>query len=403
MLNKRIPVCRNAIQVTKFCKRYSRWASNDNDYELINKHTSLHKSGDKNSKHNSSKQVVLPSIASNSIFKVIVAPNQTEKFKKLEFLGDAYLEFVVTVLLFEKFPNLQKKLLVEMMRDILSNKNLGYLSRQINLLTETENIPDDSKRHADVLEAYFGGIALEAGTTTYFDKRTDSVREAWNKTALFLLEKSKDKFTAFAALYALENNRRGSEIELICGDTIDPLRKLTQLRNNRMKDLTGLFNAEPDDYERRFSLERLQILGNTTLKYFLTKIYNDNLTDYRVKDLAKLRDSRMKDSKIISLTGKYLDQPSYSLFYSLFNKNKKKTGYGPNATRLKQFLGYIVATHYTKSSNKEMLELFLLGWNECESFVKAIYYDDMLNHVRNKHRKCRHCKITDPRVLDSGY
>lgn len=345
----------------------------------------------------------MPTITSNSIFKTVITSNQSGRFKKLEFLGDAYLEFVITVLLFERFPNLQKKLLVEMMRDLLSNKHLGDLSRQIGLLKGTKSIPQGSKRHADVFEAYFGGIALEAGTTTYFDKRTSNVWEAWNKTTCFMLEKSKDKFMDFADLYASSTNERGCEIEIICGDTIDPLRKITQLRNNRMKDLAELFNAEPDDYERRFSLERLQVLGNTTLKYFLTKIYSDNLTDYTVKDLANLRDSRMKDSKIIGLTGKYLDQPSYSLLYSLFNKNKNKLGFGPNAAIIKQFLGYLVATHYLNSSDKGMRELFLLGWNECESFVKSIYYDDMLKEARNKHRKFRHSKITDPRVLDSSY
>lgn len=402
MLNKTIPICRNTTLVNIFCKRYSRWTSNDEDYELIHTPSCLNNFGVKD-ELNSSRQITMPTITSNSIFKTVITSNQSGRFKKLEFLGDAYLEFVITVLLFERFPNLQKKLLVEMMRDLLSNKHLGDLSRQIGLLKGTKSIPQGSKRHADVFEAYFGGIALEAGTTTYFDKRTSNVWEAWNKTTCFMLEKSKDKFMDFADLYASRTNERGCEIEIICGDTIDPLRKITQLRNNRMKDLTDLFNAEPDDYERRFSLERLQVLGNTTLKYFLTKIYSDNLTDYTVKDLANLRDSRMKDSKIISLTGKYLDQPSYSLLYSLFNKNKKKLGFGPNAAIIKQFLGYLVATHYLNSSDKGMRELFLLGWNECESFVKSIYYDDMLKEARNKHRKFRHSKITDPRVLDSSY
>lgn len=396
MLKRAAILSKNFTARREFCRNYSRWHSDDADYELLIQTPKQHND---HTKSISSEFSALPAIISKKLLKVIATPKQTDQFKKLEFLGDAYLEFVVTVLLFEKFPNIQKKLLVELLRNIISNKNLADLSKKIGFLKDRNNLADDSKIRADVLEAYFGGVALESGLSTHFGKPTNNVWQAWNDTTKFMIEKSKEQISDHDDLFSLGTCNLSDEFSDFYDDAGDSTRRLTRFRNNRMKDLISLFNTKPDDFQRRFAAERLQLLGNSTLKYFLTKLYNDNLTYFSVKNLANLRDSRMKDSKINFLINGLLGKPSYSLFYSLFNKNKKKVGHKPNVAHIKQFLGYIVATHYTNSSNKKMHDLFQVGWKECESFVKTIYYEDMMKQCKIKSRRGKQSSTVGPHIL----
>ncbi|GMM27832.1 ribonuclease III [Martiniozyma asiatica (nom. inval.)] len=85
--------------------------------------------------------------------------------ERLEFLGDTILQFIVTMLIYEKFPDFSEGQLSMLRSDIVSNKNLFKWSQTYGfdkLLKKNFNdgiIFGDKKIYADVFEAYLGGVA----------------------------------------------------------------------------------------------------------------------------------------------------------------------------------------------------------------------------------------------------
>jgi dsRNA-specific ribonuclease len=367
------------FQFFKCTKRlYSRWNYDEADssfVEVTNKLSFKSQSID-------TKSTILPKILDKNIFKLIHNPKiNYEKFKKLEFLGDSYIEFIVSVFLFQRFPAFNKTLLVEKLRAIVNNKNLSDLSHKIGLTESTLYL----KSNADVLEAYFGGIALESGINTHYNKFSDNVWLNWKRTSLFFINNSSNVFDKREMLFT--KNKFDSNLSITniqCNDYEDPDRRIMQLKNNSLKDLKTLFYSNPDDYDKKIEIDRLQFLGNSALKFFLTKLYNDNLTTYSVGALSNMRDSSLRESKVLYLTDQYLKNPSYSRFYTIFNRRKNNTEPTLKSVYIKQYLGYIVATHYFDSLNMKNSKLFEIGWTECELLVKEIYYDYMVSRFKNK-------------------
>ena len=101
--------------------------------------------------------------------------NDGDNNEKLEFLGDAVIEFLTTVSLFHIFPDYSGGCLSIFRSAIVQNCHLGYLASQISLgdfiLLE---IPDQSsynefiirKIYADALESIFGALFLEQSLPT---------------------------------------------------------------------------------------------------------------------------------------------------------------------------------------------------------------------------------------------
>lgn len=84
--------------------------------------------------------------------------------ERVEFLGDAFLQFITTMMIYERFPNFSEGQLSLLRASIVSNKNLLEWSKLYKFdkaLKKNFNdsaITGDNKLYADVFEAYLGGL-----------------------------------------------------------------------------------------------------------------------------------------------------------------------------------------------------------------------------------------------------
>lgn len=91
--------------------------------------------------------------------------------ERLEFLGDAVLDLVISDCMFNRYPELAEGEMTRVRAEVVSEKNLAALARKINLgdylfLGKGERLTgghDKDSLLADALEAVFGAIYLDAG------------------------------------------------------------------------------------------------------------------------------------------------------------------------------------------------------------------------------------------------
>lgn len=396
----------NLQYITLLSRNYSRWGnevSADHTNTVIKIHNEKNiDSFEKSTQHINSTDINVPKLNDLKLYEVVTKMIGTPKFKKFEFLGDAYLDLVVSTILLQTFPTYQKNVLIEMLYNITNNKNFEELIKKSTILENNENSFKNSKVYADVFEAYFGAISYEAYISKEFNQNNDIIRVKWNDTIKYMRRNIKylDKYGSVSYIS-------------------DPCRRLTQLRNTMNIDLQSLFNYKLDDYQSRFASERCIFLGTYVIKYFLTKLYHDNL-NRPVNEISTLRDSRLKEQKINFLAEQIKGKSSYSLFYSLFNKNKNKNNvkntikntnkntnkYINKATaaqcvnHIKIYLGYIAINHFPYSYDKKCNQLFQLGWKTCESLIYDIYFKDMQEILNKQLAKNKHKLIVDPTILD---
>ena len=123
----------------------------------------------------------LPEIPSADIRKQVFAHSTSLTFsaaelksppqsnERLEFLGDSYLNFCVTNIVFREFPTLAPGELTALRAGVVSNANLKTWARAYNLHEQLVlglsmqhlQIPEKAEKViADVFEAYIGGVIL---------------------------------------------------------------------------------------------------------------------------------------------------------------------------------------------------------------------------------------------------
>ncbi len=91
--------------------------------------------------------------------------------ERLEFLGDAVLEFIVSSFLFENFPNKEEGFLTAIRAKIVNTKNLAALAEKMNLggyikMSKGEEQGGGRKNDsllADAVEALIGALYLDSG------------------------------------------------------------------------------------------------------------------------------------------------------------------------------------------------------------------------------------------------
>lgn len=86
--------------------------------------------------------------------------------ERLEFLGDAFLQFVVSMIIYEKFPNFNEGQMSILRSNIVSNSRLlkfsqiyGFDKQLKKNFNDTSILTGNNKIYADVFEAYLGAIA----------------------------------------------------------------------------------------------------------------------------------------------------------------------------------------------------------------------------------------------------
>lgn len=94
-------------------------------------------------------------------------PNRNESYQRLEFLGDAVLQILVSERLYAAHPDRDEGALTQLRSALVSGKALLHKAKQLNLadLLETFN-PGESwpeKALTDAVEALFGALWLDGG------------------------------------------------------------------------------------------------------------------------------------------------------------------------------------------------------------------------------------------------
>lgn len=94
-------------------------------------------------------------------------------YERLEFLGDSYMNYCVTKILYSRLSELQEGELTRFRSQIISNENIRHyammygFSERILLSSgaERDDIRETSKKVADIFEAYIGGILTDQPET----------------------------------------------------------------------------------------------------------------------------------------------------------------------------------------------------------------------------------------------
>ena len=97
----------------------------------------------------------------------------SQHYERLEFLGDSYMNYCVTKILYHRLPDLREGELTRFRSQIVSNENIrqyaimyGFNDRMLlGLGAEKDDVRDVGKRVADVFEAYIGGIITDQPET----------------------------------------------------------------------------------------------------------------------------------------------------------------------------------------------------------------------------------------------
>ena len=90
-------------------------------------------------------------------------------YERLEFLGDSYMNYCVTKILFSRLPTVQEGDLTRFRSQIISNDNIRHYAMMYNfrdriLLSsgaEKDDVREAGKKIADIFEAYIGGILTD--------------------------------------------------------------------------------------------------------------------------------------------------------------------------------------------------------------------------------------------------
>lgn len=106
--------------------------------------------------------------------------------ERLEFLGDAVLQLVVTNKIYASYPDLAEGKLAKVRAAVVSGQTLAGIARQIELGVFVEVSPSEARSGgrdkdsilADTLEAIIGAIYLDSG----FDAATRVIHKLWGDT-----------------------------------------------------------------------------------------------------------------------------------------------------------------------------------------------------------------------------
>jgi dsRNA-specific ribonuclease len=94
-------------------------------------------------------------------------------YERLEFLGDSYMNYCVTKILYNRLPDLREGELTRFRSQIISNENIRQYAKMygfnerilLGVSAEKDDVRDGGKKIADIFEAYIGGILTDQPDT----------------------------------------------------------------------------------------------------------------------------------------------------------------------------------------------------------------------------------------------
>ena len=112
----------------------------------------------------------------HSSYNVYDKEKQHKDYERIEFMGDAVIEFCVSDILFRLFPNLPEGELTKMRAYMVKTKSLSNYARKLNLAQyivssmalSREQIASSDNILEDVFEALVGAIYLDQGINVAF-------------------------------------------------------------------------------------------------------------------------------------------------------------------------------------------------------------------------------------------
>ena len=151
--------------------------------------------------------------------------------ERLEFFGDAILNFFVSEMLFSKFPNLPEGGLTKLRSSMVRREVLNEIGESLNLSKlmrfGPSEITDNSSIFGNALEAIIGAIYLDSGYKKcsevmylLFGEKLDSVdpdediRDAKTKLQEYL-QKEGNKLPSYEVV-SIKSSEQGSKFKVIC-------------------------------------------------------------------------------------------------------------------------------------------------------------------------------------------
>jgi dsRNA-specific ribonuclease len=259
-----------------------------------------------------------------------------KNYEKFEFLGDSFLELIVSVFLFNRYQNCNTNSIKPL---LISNKSLNELSQIYNLsslMITNASFPQHSKLHADLLESYLG-----AGATFLFMQKVNDIKylsdlvnwiESLMKTKI---SKSADNVLKFYSIKKVLSKKKNFYIK--------------QEVTNRIK------------LKKTASRNCIQQVGKSMIRFVITLILCEKNPYFNEEQLTKAREG-IYSSRSYKYLCKYLPAE--------MNKGMSIIGKKPadNTKILNICLGYYFLDSYTidtfpdKLSNiKSWLSLTLLN------------------------------------------
>ncbi len=198
----------------------------------------------------------------------VTSEKRCQSYERLEFLGDAILNLIVTELLFSRFPSQDEGIMTKekatlVNKKILASKAAGLRLGDMILLSESEEKVGGRRRMsilADVMESVIGAVFLDSG---YTDARKIALRFVYNDLDHILNDFQSMNFKG-TLLELTQGKNWGIPVYMVTGERGPEHRKeftvQVQIKNVPYGSGTGLSKKEAEQSAAREALIKLNAL-----------------------------------------------------------------------------------------------------------------------------------------------
>nr|CAI5844256.1 unnamed protein product [Callosobruchus analis] len=311
--------------------------------------------------------------------------------ERLEFLGDAVVEFLSSIHLFYSFPDLEEGGLATYRAAIVQNQHLSVLARilkldQYMLYAHGSDLCHDLElRHAmaNCFEALMGSLFLDGGievadkvfSATFFEERPD-LHDIWvNLPPHPLQEQEPDGDRQWIDKFEILKNL--AKFEQSINLEFKHIRLLARAFTDRSVGYTNLTMG---------SNQRLEFLGDTVLQLIVSEYLYKFFPEHHEGHLSLLRSS-LVNNKTQAVVCDDLDMAKYAVY----NNPKAELKTKDRADLLEAFIGALYVDQ---------------GMEYCEVFCKVTLFPRLQEFIMNQDwndpkSKLQQCCLT-LRTMDGG-